>query len=94
MLTPERIDQLWLDAVSAVRHPTYAYMVFARAIEAEVRKAIAPLPTNDEVYAEVCAERGKSMLYVSTNAVNDVMQAVRKLVAATQPKQDTKEKTA
>lgn len=36
-------------------------------------------PTNDEVYAEVCRERGKASFYVSTNAVNDVMAAVRAL---------------
>lgn len=37
------------------------------------------LPTNDEVYAEVCRQRGAGNRYVSTNAVNDVMQAVRTL---------------
>ncbi|MDB5937465.1 MAG: hypothetical protein JWQ01_4809 [Massilia sp.] len=42
------------------------------------------LPTNDEVYAEVCRDRGKSNFYVSTNAVNDVMQAVRALAVPRQ----------
>lgn len=37
------------------------------------------IPTNDEVYREVVRLRGKAYNYVSTNAVNDVMQAVRSL---------------
>lgn len=50
------------------------------------------LPTNDEVYSEVCRERGKLSFYVSTNAVNDVMAAVRRL--ATKPATSEIEKMA
>jgi hypothetical protein len=39
------------------------------------------LPTNNEVYAEVQRLRGDRQPYVSTNAVNDTMQAVRSLIA-------------
>jgi len=39
------------------------------------------LPSNDDVYAEVCRQRGTGNRYVSTNAVNDVMAAVRRLAS-------------
>ena len=39
------------------------------------------LPTNDQVYAEVLKERDKKTMYVSTNAVNDIMVVVRKMVS-------------
>jgi putative hemolysin len=45
-------------------------------------------PTNDEVYAEVRRQRGSLPGYVSTNAVNDVMAAVRSLRAAPTPATD------
>lgn len=38
------------------------------------------IPTNDEVYDEVCRARDKKNLYVSSNAVNDVMAAVRTMM--------------
>ena len=38
------------------------------------------LPNNDEVYRAVTEAKGKSLAYVSTNAVNDVMAAVRSLM--------------
>lgn len=48
------------------------------------------LPTNDEVYAAVCKARGSSSLYVSTNAVNDVMAAVRALATSASPERSGK----
>lgn len=39
------------------------------------------IPTNLEVYEKVCDTRNNKNLYVSTNAVNDVMAAVRVLMS-------------
>jgi len=39
------------------------------------------VPTNDEVFAEVRRQRGGRPCYVSTNAVNDTMAAVRAILA-------------
>lgn len=46
------------------------------------------IPTNDAVYAEVCRARNGANLYVSTNAVNDTMAAVRRLSAQLADKTD------
>jgi hypothetical protein len=43
--------------------------------------AAVTLPTNDEVFAEVQRLRGALNHYVSTNAVNDTMQAVRSILS-------------
>lgn len=51
--------------------------------------AAPELPTNDEVYAQVQRQRGNKTMYVSTNAVNDVMAAVR-VLAASHPQQGEK----
>jgi hypothetical protein len=44
-------------------------------------QAAPELPDNDAVYAEVRRQRGSLPGYVSSNAVNDVMAAVRAILA-------------
>lgn len=58
-----------------------------RAAVSAATKPTTDLPTNDEVYAEVVRQRGTLNHYVSTNAVNDTMAAVRSLLA-TKPTAD------
>lgn len=47
--------------------------------ELEELKKKPVLPDNEVVYNEVLHDRNKLAMYISTNAVNDVMAAVRRL---------------